>query len=102
MKLYIAGMRGMVGSAIDLAAQTRGYDVVGRSSKELELTNLIKKVVGYQEDIILDKTKPNGTPRKLLESSQIKALGWEPRLSLEMGIRNTYKWFLSNKSNLVI
>jgi GDP-L-fucose synthase len=61
-----------------------------------DLANLVKKIVGFQGDILLDKSKPNGAPRKLLESSRIKALGWEPRLSLEEGIRNTYEWFLND------
>jgi GDP-L-fucose synthase len=69
----------------------------GEEISIIDLANLIKKIVGFQGDIILDKSKPNGTPRKLLECTKIKALGWEPRLSLEMGINNTYKWFLSNK-----
>jgi GDP-L-fucose synthase len=69
----------------------------GEEISIIDLANLIKKVVGFQGDIILDKSKPNGTPRKLLESSKIRALGWGPRLTLEMGIHNTYKWFLSNK-----
>jgi GDP-L-fucose synthase len=69
----------------------------GEEISIIDLANLIKKVVGFQGDIILDKSKPNGTPRKLLESSKIKALGWGPRLTLEIGIHNTYNWFLSNK-----
>jgi len=69
----------------------------GEEISIIDLANLIKKIVGFQGDIILDKSKPNGTPRKLLECTKIKALGWEPRLSLETGISKTYKWFLSNK-----
>jgi GDP-L-fucose synthase len=68
----------------------------GEEISIINLAHLIKRVVGYQGQIVLDKTKPNGTPRKLLESSKIKALGWSPRLSLEMGIEKTYKWFLSH------
>jgi GDP-L-fucose synthase len=69
----------------------------GEEISIIDLAKLIKKVVGFTGEIILDKSKPNGTPRKLLESSRIKALGWEPRLTLEVGIQNTYQWFLSNK-----
>ena len=69
----------------------------GEEISIIDLANLIKKVVGFQGDIVLDKSKPNGTPRKLLESSKIKSLGWGPRLTLEMGIRNTYEWFLDNR-----
>ncbi len=69
----------------------------GEEISIIDLANVIKKVVGFKGEIILDKSKPNGSPRKLLESSRIKALGWEPRLTLEVGIQNTYQWFLANK-----
>lgn len=68
----------------------------GEEISIFNLANLIKRIVGFQGDIVLDKTRPNGTPRKLLDSSKIKALGWEPQLNLETGIRNTYEWFLGN------
>jgi GDP-L-fucose synthase len=68
----------------------------GEEISIFDLANLIKRIVGFQGDIILDKTRPNGTPRKLLDSSKIKALGWEPQLSLETGIRKTYEWFLGS------
>jgi GDP-L-fucose synthase len=68
----------------------------GEEISILNLANLIKKIVGFQDEIILDKSKPNGTPRKLLESSKIRTLGWEPQLNLEIGIRKTYEWFLEH------
>jgi len=61
-----------------------------------ELAELIGKVIGYQGDIIYDKTKPDGTPRKLLEVSRVKSLGWRPQISLEEGIKNTYAWYVEN------
>lgn len=69
----------------------------GEEISILNLANLIKEIVGFKGEIILDKTKPNGTPRKLLESSKIKALGWEPSLTLETGLRKTYDWFITNQ-----
>ena len=66
----------------------------GEEISIIDLANLLKKVVGFQGEIILDKTKPNGTPRKLLESSKINSLGWKPRFDLDSGIQNTYHWFL--------
>ncbi len=55
---------------------------------------IIKDVVGFKGDIIHDLTKPDGTPRKLLDISKIKELGWKPKVSLEEGIRKTYEWYL--------
>jgi GDP-L-fucose synthase len=61
-----------------------------------ELTEIIADVVGYQGAIIWDTDKPNGTPRKLLDVSKLKGLGWEPRLALRDGISSTYDWYLEN------
>ncbi len=69
------------------------------TGKELtikELTELVAKVIGYVGRIEWDKTKPNGTPRKLLDVSKANALGWTYRTELEDGIRNSYKDFLEN------
>lgn len=60
-----------------------------------DLAQIIKNVVGYQGNIILDSTKPDGTPRKLLDSSRLKGLGWSPKIQLEQGIAETYKDFVS-------
>lgn len=64
----------------------------------LELAQIIKKVVGYNGDIVLDRTKPDGTPRKLLDVSRLKALGWVAKTSLEDGLKKTYNDFLNNKN----
>ena len=61
-----------------------------------ELANIIKKVVGYEGNLIFDITKPNGNPRKLLDSSKIHNLGWRHQVSLQNGIEKTYNWFLQN------
>jgi GDP-L-fucose synthase len=60
-----------------------------------ELAERVRKVVGFQGDIQWDSTKPDGTPRKLLDISRMKALGWSPRVSLEAGLRNAYQDFLA-------
>ena len=60
------------------------------------LTELVAKVIGYEGTILWDSTKPNGTPRKLLDVSKAKSLGWEARVSLEEGIRLSYEDFLHN------
>lgn len=58
-----------------------------------ELSNIISDIVGYPGETIWDTSKPNGTPRKLLDVTKIKSLGWEPKISLKDGIEKTYKWY---------
>lgn len=61
-----------------------------------ELATLIKKIVGYEGDIVWDTSKPDGTPRKLLNVDRLRALGWKPTIGLEEGIGATYDWFLKH------
>ncbi|MBV9298180.1 MAG: GDP-L-fucose synthase [Verrucomicrobia bacterium] len=61
-----------------------------------ELVELIAEVLGVKIKIIFDKSKPDGTPRKLMDSSRLRALGWKPRISLQDGIRQTYNWFMQS------
>ncbi|MDQ6764993.1 MAG: GDP-L-fucose synthase [Verrucomicrobiota bacterium] len=61
-----------------------------------QLVELICDVVGFHGEIVFDATKPDGTPRKLLDVSKLKALGWTPSVSLREGITQTYDWFLQN------
>lgn len=61
-----------------------------------ETAELVRRVVGYEGPIEWDTTKPDGTPRKVLDISRIKSLGWQPKVSLEEGIRRTYEWFRAN------
>jgi GDP-L-fucose synthase len=62
-----------------------------------QLAELIKHVVGYTGDIAWDASKPDGTPRKLMDSSRLFALGWRPKVDLETGIRRTYEDFLAHQ-----
>jgi len=66
-----------------------GYDVSIR-----QLAQMIAEVTGYGGRIVFDSTKPDGTPRKLLDSGRITALGWAPKVPLDDGIRRTYRWYL--------
>ena len=59
-----------------------------------ELARVVQRIVGCRGEIIWDKSKPDGTPRKLLDSSRIFALGWKPQIELETGIRQAYEDFL--------
>jgi GDP-L-fucose synthase len=61
-----------------------------------ELIETVAKVLGFEGRIVYDTSKPDGTPRKLMDSSRIEALGWRPRIGLEEGIQNAYEWFLSH------
>ena len=61
------------------------------------LATMVAKIIGFNGAINLDKDKPNGTPRKLLDSSRISKLGWKPQVTLEDGISATYDWFMNNQ-----
>ena len=61
-----------------------------------ELTELVAEVVGYKGAIEWDTTKPDGTPRKWLDSSRLREQGWEPKIGLREGLESTYKWYTSN------
>ena len=62
-----------------------------------ELAETIVKVTGYQNYYQWDSSKPNGTPRKVLNVDKIKSLGWEPKIGLHEGIESTYEWYLENE-----
>jgi GDP-L-fucose synthase len=68
----------------------------GEDLSILELANMVKNVVGYNGNIAWDKSMPDGTPRKLLDVSKIKSLGWKPEVSLENGIKKVYDWYKEN------
>ena len=61
-----------------------------------ELAELICNVVGFDGELVWDTSKPDGTPRKLLDVTKIRALGWQPTIPLRKGIAQTYEWFLAN------
>ena len=64
-----------------------------------ELAKIIQKITGHKGDILWDATKPDGTPRKLMDVSKMKAMGWQYSTGLEAGIQKTYAWFLENINN---
>jgi len=59
-----------------------------------DLAEMVARVVGFGGQVTRDTTKPDGTPRKLMDSSRLNALGWQPRIALEVGIADAYKHFL--------
>ncbi|XP_030510691.2 GDP-L-fucose synthase 1 [Cannabis sativa] len=69
------------------------------SGKEVtikELAELVKEVVGFEGDLVWDSSKPDGTPRKLMDSSKLLGLGWNPNISLKDGLVDTYNWYLEH------
>ena len=62
-----------------------------------DLVNAIANIIGYEGEFVWDTTKPNGTPRKVLNVDKIKDIGWEPKIELNFGIRETYKWYKENE-----
>lgn len=67
---------------------------LGEDIKLKELVNLIKDVVGYEGEVVWDTSKPDGTPRKLLDVSKLKSLGWKYAIPLKEGIQKVYKWYV--------
>ena len=75
---------------------------VGEDIQIKELSSMVSEIVGYEGKILWDESKPNGTPRKLLDNSKILNLGWKPEISLQEGINKTYSWFIDNLENIKI
>ena len=70
---------------------------VGKDITIKELVELIKEIVGFEGGIKYDTSKPDGTPRKLMDVSRLNSLGWEARIPLKDGIKETYEWFIQSK-----
>jgi len=63
------------------------------------LAKIVQKIIGHKGDIIWDTSKPEGTPRKLMDVSKMKEIGWSYKTELEEGLKKTYDWFLNNSHN---
>ena len=95
--LFVDDMAAAVVFALENKLPDYLYNVgTGEDLTIRELAIAIQKVVGHTGDIIWDDTKPDGTPRKLMDISKIHALGWKHQVNLEEGIAKTYDWFLEN------
>lgn len=68
---------------------------LGEDISIADLSQLIQEIVKYEGEVIWDKSKPDGTPRKLLDTSKMQALGWKPKIALATGIESTYRWYKS-------
>jgi GDP-L-fucose synthase len=73
---------------------------VGEDVLIKDLAEIIQGIVDFKGEIVWDNTKPDGTPRKLLDVSRIAAMGWKPEIKLAEGIRSTYGWYLDNNPSL--
>lgn len=81
-----------------------GEDIVnigwGDDLSIAELAAMVKEVVGFEGEIVYDSDKPDGTPRKLMDTSRLTGLGWRPSISLREGLEQTYQWFLENRDEI--
>ena len=68
----------------------------GKDISIRDLAYLLKDIIGFKGEIVFDASKPDGMPRKLLDTSKISALGWTPRIGLREGIKQTYEWYVQN------
>ena len=95
--LFVDDMAEAVVYALENKLPEHLYNVgSGRDIAIKELAETIQKVVGHQGNIIWDATKPDGTPRKLMDVSKMKNIGWEYTIELQEGIEKTYQWFVEN------
>ena len=105
--LYVDDMAGACLHVMNLPEEVYGEHVLpmsshinvgtGKDCTIRELANTIARAVGYQGDILWDTSKPDGTPRKLLDVSLLERLGWQYSVELDEGIERTYQWFLQNQ-----
>jgi GDP-L-fucose synthase len=65
-----------------------------------ELAHTLAKVVGFEGRVVFDTTKPDGAPRKLMDVTRLKSMGWQAQISLEAGLKSTYDWFLQNQADI--
>jgi GDP-L-fucose synthase len=72
----------------------------GRDVSIAELADTVGRVVGFNGSVRFDTSKPDGTPRKLLDTARLSALGWRPRIELEEGIRSTHRWFVQHRGDV--
>lgn len=95
--LFVDDMAAAVVFALENQLPDYLYNVgTGEDLTINELATVIQKIVGHTGDIIWDTTKPDGTPRKLMDVSKMHNIGWKHQVDLETGIQKTYNWFLEN------
>lgn len=99
--LHVNDMADAVCFALENTFDDNLYNVgTGTDLTIKSLAELIQKITGHQGEIIWDSSKPDGTPRKLMDVSKMKEAGWQAKIGLEQGIRDTYAWFLENVNHI--
>ena len=100
--LHVDDLANAIALAVENELPESIYNVGSSEETSIKgLAEIIQSVIGYEGVVNWDHTKPDGTPRKLLDSSKIIQLGWRPKCDLKKGIKNTYSWFLENQTNLI-
>jgi GDP-L-fucose synthase len=95
--LFVDDMAQAVVFALENTLPDYLYNVgTGEDLTIKQLAETIQKIIGHQGEIIWDSSKPDGTPRKLMDISKMHAVGWKHKVHLEEGIQKTYNWFLNN------
>lgn len=98
--LHVDDMADAVVFALENQFQDNLYNVgTGTDLTIKELAEMIQRIVGHEGDIIWDSSKPDGTPRKLMDVSKMTSAGWQAKIGLEEGIKGTYQWFLENQDS---
>ena len=93
----------LAGAAVFLMENYDDSEIVNVGTGEditiAELANTVKEVTGFEGEIVFDTSKPDGTPRKLLDVSKLHGLGWKHKTDLKQGLTNAYQWFEANQQN---
>jgi GDP-L-fucose synthase len=89
---------------VDLATGNDGAQPIncgaGINLSIRELAEKIARIVGFEGRLVFDRSKPDGTPRELMDSGRMAALGWKPSIDLDESIADTYQWFLERMGTL--
>lgn len=97
-------MDDLADAAVFLMEQYHSSEIVNVGTGEdltiLELAELVRAITGFRGNLRFDASKPDGTPRKLLDVSRLTALGWKARIPLLEGVRQTYEWYKNSRSHV--
>lgn len=97
--LHVDDLADALATLMDRYADEQTINVgSGEEVSIAELARIVAEVTDFRGELVFDSSKPDGTPRKILDSGRLRALGWKPRISLKDGIRDTYEWALKNSA----